>query len=47
MKKIIFSMALLLLGCQNMSDQILSYGAFVKSDGVEFKLYAPSPKRCF
>ena len=34
-------MVLLLLGCQNMSNNILSYGAFVKSDGVEFKLYAP------
>ena len=47
MKKIIFSMTLLLLGCQNMSDQILSYGAFVKSDGVEFKLYAPKSDRVF
>ncbi len=47
MKKIIFSMALLLLGCQNMSNQILSYGAFVKSDGIEFKLYAPKSDKVF
>ena len=40
-------MTLLLLGCQNMSDQILSYGAFVKSDGVEFKLYAPKSNKVF
>ena len=40
-------MALLLLGCQNMSDKILSYGAFVKSDGVEFKLYAPKSEKVF
>lgn len=47
MKKIIFIMALLLLGCQNMSEQILSYGAFIKSDGVEFKLYAPKSDKVF
>ena len=40
-------MALLLFGCQNMSDKILSYGAFVKSDGVEFKLYAPKSEKVF
>ena len=40
-------MALLLLGCQNMSNNILSYGAFVKSDGVEFKLYAPKSDKVF
>ena len=47
MKKIIFSVTLLLLGCQNMTDQILSHGAFVKSDGVEFKLYAPKSDKVF
>ena len=47
MKKLIFSVILLLLGCQNMSDQFLSYGAFVKSDGVEFKLYAPKSDKAF
>jgi len=47
MKKIIFPMIFLLLGCQNMSDQILSYGTFVKSDGVEFKLYAPKSDKVF
>ena len=40
-------MALLLLGCQNMNDQILYYGAFVKSDGVEFKLFAPKSDNVF
>lgn len=47
MKKLILFMALLLLGCQKMNDQILSYGAFVKSDGVEFKLYAPKSNKVF
>jgi len=30
-----------------MSDQILSYGTFVKSDGIEFKLYAPKSDQVF
>ncbi|MCJ7801403.1 MAG: alpha-amylase family glycosyl hydrolase, partial [Candidatus Marinimicrobia bacterium] len=30
-----------------MTEQILSYGAFVKSDGVEFKLYAPKSDKVF
>ncbi|NHZ86352.1 MAG: pullulanase, partial [Planctomycetia bacterium] len=30
-----------------MNDQILSYGAFVKSEGVEFKLYAPKSDKVF
>ncbi len=47
MKKIIFLLVLLLFGCQNMNDQILSYGAFVKSDGVEFRLYAPKSDKVF
>lgn len=47
MKKIIFLLALLLFGCQNMNDQILSYGAFVKSDGIKFRLYAPKSDKVF
>lgn len=47
MKKIIFLLALLLFGCQNMNDQILSYGAFVKNDGIEFRLYAPKSDKVF
>ena len=47
MKKTIFSVILLLFGCQHMSDQILSYGTFVKSDCVEFKLYAPNSEKVF
>ncbi len=47
MKNLIFSVILLLLGCQNMSDQLVSYGAFIKSDGVEFKLYAPKSDQVF
>ncbi len=47
MKRIIFLLALLLFGCQNMNDQILSYGAFVKNDGIEFRLYAPKSDKVF
>ena len=41
MKRIIMLFILLLTGCGNMNDNLLSYGAFVKSDGIEFKIHAP------
>jgi len=47
MKKLIIMATLLLMGCQTVSKSALSYGAFVKSDGVEFKLYAPNSEKVF
>ena len=47
MKKLIIMATLLLMGCQTVSNSVLSYGAFVKSDGVKFKLYAPKSDKVF
>ncbi len=47
MKKILFLLIPLLIGCTNMTKSTLSYGAFVKSDGIEFKLYAPKSENVF
>ena len=47
MKKILFLLIPLLTACSNMTETTLSYGAFVKSDGVEFKLYAPKSDKVF
>jgi len=47
MKKITIFFFLFIIGCQTMPKQQLSYGAFVKSDGVEFRLYAPKSDKVF
>jgi len=41
MKKLILIFLPLIIGCTNMNNDLLTYGAFVKSDGIEFKIYAP------
>lgn len=47
MKKILFLLIPLLTACSNMTKTTLSYGAFVKNDGIEFKLYAPKSDSVF
>lgn len=47
MKKILSLVIILLMGCQNVHNDVLSYGAFVKSDGIEFKLHAPKSEAVY
>jgi len=36
-----------MIGCKSVDNNILSYGAFVKNDGIEFKLYAPKSENVY
>ena len=47
MKNILFLLILLLTACSNMTKTTLTSGAFIKRDGIEFKLYAPKSDNVF
>lgn len=47
MKKLIFLLIPLMIGCKSVDNNILSYGTFVKNDGIDFKIHASKSENVY